>query len=1355
MSSIKINSAVFWLCLSYLFLSNTAQAAYTKADCLALVKVKSWKGTYTITGSHVGSGSGSGFGYQWDFHSSWTGQVTVNNTYSENGPPVCGAAYTPGAISLKQWYGPIEVTSSTGTASGKETVTNTCQEGDSDIIEYPSVTGQPNRKIPNSVLNLNLADGTYSLGLGSDPTSGGINPGELTATKIVSKCMPGGKVDTYSDSIGLGPYPSNTAAVGTLPGAGSASMALKGSRTYQQRAPWGVQNITEESPATWTETWDLQPVTSDIPTKTEVEDPCLQAGSIIGCENQSLGEVVPVAGTPYQLHYQSDRTPGNPSASSTAIAFANDLAGWTLNVQNRYDFNSNILYLGTGGFRSSASLGNVTASVAGGFLIATEDGRFVDEFNTYGYHLKTLNALTGATVLTFNYDATAGWLKSVVDGNNNITTFPRTRQGKLASIIGPYGQVSKVTLNKQGYMAELKNPAGKSIKAQYAATGLLTAFTNGRGMTAKIFYDTKGLLAQDRDPANGRQVLAANSAGDTVTHTSAAGRVTSYKTITNPDGSIARTVIEPSGLITSINKTAQLATTTNNSNGVVEAATPANDSRFGSSASIPQAYTITTPAGLANQTVAARINTLSNANDLLSLTQQTETLQLNGNTFTTLFDAASKTFTDTSPLGRHSISSIDSLGRILSDSVPGNNSINFSYNNRGLLAEISTGEGADQRNTLFNYNNFGYLQSATDALGNTKTYRLDKLGQILQQTLANGSTVKFTYDAGGYAQTMTNPVGKTYGFGYTKTGLLNALTFPTVKGSKNKETYAYNSDGQLVSKKALDGKILNYNYDNAGRLSNLVSPSGNWSFAYDASRGYLNSVNEPSGINLVINQDGALLQSLAWTGGPFAATQTAGFSYNADFKVHAISLNNANPISYDYDADGLISRAGDLLLTHNAQNTNLSGITLGGVTDEYTYNAFGKLSHFQVAFKGSVLMSVDYVYDKLNRITQLTESLSGGAAGAKSFGYDAVGQLINATDAQARTNSYSYDKNGNRLNAVSLGQNLKASYDAQDRLLTYGSGKYAYSGNGELISLLQNGKTSQYGYDALGQLLNVVLPTGVRIDYQLDGLGRRVGKKVNGNLRQAFVYQNQYQPIAELDSSGNLLSRFVYATHSNVPDYMIRNGIAYRIITDQLGSPRLVVNSVDGSIAQRLDFDEFGNVLQDTQPGFQPFGFAGGLYDVDSQLAHFGEREYDAKAGRWLTKDPIGLNSGATNLYAYVGNDPVNYIDIDGLAPVHVGGEVYVKSHDTQPLVDPNASADRTGDFLQPGDKVTWLGQVPSSLFDKIGYIRVGKGKKSCEMEIGYTLRQNLSATPPNLDIKGSSGPMSSQAFSSSGATKG
>lgn len=178
-----------------------------------------------------------------------------------------------------------------------------------------------------------------------------------------------------------------------------------------------------------------------------------------------------------------------------------------------------------------------------------------------------------------------------------------------------------------------------------------------------------------------------------------------------------------------------------------------------------------------------------------------------------------------------------------------------------------------------------------------------------------------------------------------------------------------------------------------------------------------------------------------------------------------------------------------------------------------------------------------------------------------------------------------------------------------------------------------------------GNLRKVTLPDGKIIEYLIDGNDRRTGKKVNGTLVQGFLYEDDLSPVVELDGSNNIVSRFVYGTRVNVPDYMQKGGKTYRIVTDHLGSVRLVVDVSDGSIAQRMDYDEFGRVLNDTNPGFQPFGFAGGMYEKDTGLVRFGARDYDAYPGRWTSKDPIGFGGGDTNLYGYVVGDPINWVD--------------------------------------------------------------------------------------------------------------
>ena len=156
---------------------------------------------------------------------------------------------------------------------------------------------------------------------------------------------------------------------------------------------------------------------------------------------------------------------------------------------------------------------------------------------------------------------------------------------------------------------------------------------------------------------------------------------------------------------------------------------------------------------------------------------------------------------------------------------------------------------------------------------------------------------------------------------------------------------------------------------------------------------------------------------------------------------------------------------------------------------------------------------------------------------------------------------------------------------------------------------------------------------------------------------QGFLYKDQLNPVAELDAQGNVRSRFVYGEKMNVPDYFVKDEKTYRIVSDHLGSPRIVVSVKDGSVVQRMDYDVWGNVVADSNPGFQPFGFAGGIYDVDTGLVRFGARDYDTQAGRWTAMDPIVFMGGDSNIYSRSFSDPINYLDLDGKVSVLVGYE--------------------------------------------------------------------------------------------------
>ena len=181
----------------------------------------------------------------------------------------------------------------------------------------------------------------------------------------------------------------------------------------------------------------------------------------------------------------------------------------------------------------------------------------------------------------------------------------------------------------------------------------------------------------------------------------------------------------------------------------------------------------------------------------------------------------------------------------------------------------------------------------------------------------------------------------------------------------------------------------------------------------------------------------------------------------------------------------------------------------------------------------------------------------------------------------------------------------------------------------------------------------MTLPSGQVVTYLVDGMNRRIARLVNGVRTHAWLYEGQLHPVAELNASNVVTTRYVYSTLRSAPEYMIHGGSTYRLVTDVRGSVRLVVNVSTGAIAQQLDYDAWGDVAVDSNPGFQPFGFAGGLYDHQTRLHRFGARDYDGATGRWLAIDP-GSFTGGSNLYAYAHGDPINFVDPRGDIPLLV-----------------------------------------------------------------------------------------------------
>ncbi|WP_303900979.1 hypothetical protein [Thiohalomonas denitrificans] len=135
--------------------------------------------------------------------------------------------------------------------------------------------------------------------------------------------------------------------------------------------------------------------------------------------------------------------------------------------------------------------------------------------------------------------------------------------------------------------------------------------------------------------------------------------------------------------------------------------------------------------------------------------------------------------------------------------------------------------------------------------------------------------------------------------------------------------------------------------------------------------------------------------------------------YDNNFWLNSLSVNGTS-VTFGYDNDGLLTRAGSLSLSRDAANGLLPGTALGPVETEQTHNAFGELETETVIVGGEPVLTTTYTRDKLGRITEKRET-TGGTTKTYAYGYDTTGRLETVKTNGLTTATYTYDENGNRL----------------------------------------------------------------------------------------------------------------------------------------------------------------------------------------------------------------------------------------------------------------------------------------------------------------------------------------------------
>ncbi len=222
------------------------------------------------------------------------------------------------------------------------------------------------------------------------------------------------------------------------------------------------------------------------------------------------------------------------------------------------------------------------------------------------------------------------------------------------------------------------------------------------------------------------------------------------------------------------------------------------------------------------------------------------------------------------------------------------------------------------------------------------------------------------------------------------------------------------------------------------------------------------------------------------------------------------------------------------------------------------------------------------------------------------------------------------------------------------------SGGFVYDADGNLVQgKLGGGVPFLAEYDAENRLTSMSFSkNGVSIEerfyYQYDLMLAKYERFENGTLNETkhFVRFGLLE-LQERDAANNVIAENVWRIDSvgGVDGLVARQKQAdhYSYLTNHLGHVYGVLDNTGTRLATHA-YSPYGGTSGDAFD-IQPFGMSTKRSDFDSGLVYFGYRFYLPSSGRWLNRDPL-QERGGLNLYAYVGNNPIGFVDPDGRLPI-------------------------------------------------------------------------------------------------------
>jgi RHS repeat-associated protein len=872
-------------------------------------------------------------------------------------------------------------------------------------------------------------------------------------------------------------------------------------------------------------------------------------------------------------------------------------------------------------------------------LVVSADGRELYEFDATGRHLRTLNALTGTTLLSFGYD-NAGRLATVTDVNGGVVTVERDADGSPTAVVAPGSERTLIGTDADGRFAAITDPVGSSAGFEYTPAGLVSAVVDAEGYRTELDYDEDSRLVEVTDAAGGVTSFVRMRDEDTgevrLTVISPELRETTYTArgtdgeelvlTTTCCGGVASEVIErPGGTATITYPDGRVATLLDRS----------PDPRFGALASYTSAVAVERPSGTTVD-IGRERSTTSDPNPL-DVQTYTETTTIGSSVYESTVAIPERRTTVRSGEGRETVVEYDDDGRPTRASADGAVAVDYTYDDTGRPASVSQG---DQRLT-YGYDDRGRWTTATDALGGTFGIEYDDANRPTRMIPALGPTraIAYGYDERDDLTSVTMPNGDVHALDYSPLGRLRRYTDPL--GNVRETTY--DGDGAPVEATLPSGRTVTNEFDGGGRLVTASRPDSDLAATYDG-----NLLTELT--RTPASGDPAQTLRFAYDGDAPTAIEFAGavageYSYEFEDAWAPGAVTHPDGTRYElaYDRDGLLVDTGIFAVARDGPAARPTAFDDGTCSLAVTYDEIGQVVSRETSVDGAVVHRLDFVHDATGQIVERAETVDGTTT-TRTYGYDADGQVTSVAVGGTTVETYTYDENGNRLERTTPDGTATATVEAGDRLTVFDGVSYAHDADG--FRTARGADTFAYGVD--GSLLSATVGDET-VTYGVDGLARRVSRTdadgtteyLYGEISDTFRVTTVRGPDGtvttyQYDDAGRLLA-------------LERDGTTHYVVTDQLGSP-LAVYDTTGTPVRRLAYDAFGRVTNDTNPAFDlHLGFAGGLVDPTTGLLRFGFRDYDSETGRWTALDPILFASGQHNLYAYVANDPVNFLDPSGL----------------------------------------------------------------------------------------------------------